>query len=122
MLLEPAGEKLKAHIVSENAPRFGNNSTMFFNASGLPIGVTLGENRTVVPPRKPVVIEAPPKGERPWFQVTFYEADDGQPRMFANTRWPHRNASRSYLFFYRAEKSGRISYQAVDESLVPNED
>lgn len=123
ILLEPAGNQFKPHLVSGQAPRFGNSSTMFFNATDHSIGASLGESRILIPPRKPVVAEAPPRGEQPWYQVAFYEPqEDGSPRVFSNTRWPYRNASRSYVFFYRSEPSGRISYQAVDETLQPAAD
>jgi len=118
ILLEPAGQTLKPHVVSGRAPRFGNDSTLFFNVTDVPIGVTLGKDKVLVPPRKPIIAEAPRRGESPWYQVTFYEPKDGQPAMIANTRWPHRNASRTYLFFYRSESSGRINYQAVDETVA----
>ncbi len=117
ILLEPAGQTFKPHVVSARAPGFGNDSTLFFNATEVTIGATLGSNKVLIPPRKPVIAEAPQRGEAPWFQVTFYESKDGKPAMIANTRWPHRNASRSYLFFYRSEPSGRISFQAVDETI-----
>ncbi len=117
ILLEPAGQTFKPHVVSSKIPGFGNDSTLFFNATDVPLGVILGSNKVLVPPRKPVIAEAPQRGEVPWYQVTFYEPKDGQPAMIANTRWPHRNASRNYLFFYRSEPSGRISFQAVDETI-----
>lgn len=118
ILLEPAGQTLKPHIISAASPRFGNDSTLFFNATDAPIGAELGTSKVLVPPRKPVIAEAPPRGEAPWYQVTFYEPKDGQAAMIANTRWPHRNASRGYLFFYRLAPSGRITYQAVDETIA----
>lgn len=117
ILLEPAGQTLKTHVVSAKSPRFGNDSTLFFNATDVPIGATLGKNKVLVPPRKPIIAEAPRRAEKPWYQVTFYEPKDGQPAMIANTRWPHRNASRGYIFFYRSAPSGRITFQAVDETI-----
>lgn len=117
ILLEPAGQTLKPHVVSAKSPGFGNDSTLFFNATEVPIGATLGSKKVLVTPHKPVIAEAPQRGEAPWYQVTFYESKDGKPAMIANTRWPHRNASRSYLFFYRSGPAGRISFQAVDETV-----
>lgn len=117
VLLEPVGQSLKPHIVSAKSPRFGNNTTLFFNATDVSIGATLGKNKVVIPPHKPVIAEAPPREEAPWYQVTFYESKDSQPVMFANTRWPHRNASRGYIFIYRSKPSGRITFQAVDETI-----
>ncbi|MBC7979720.1 MAG: hypothetical protein H7Y36_04060, partial [Armatimonadetes bacterium] len=53
VLLEPNGETFKTHLVRGKAPRFGNSATMFFIATDVPIGVTLGDNKVVVLPRKP---------------------------------------------------------------------
>ncbi len=123
ILLEPSGENFKAHVVIGKEPRFVNGSTLFFNATDIPIGATLGETKILIRPGDPILAEAPPKGERPWYQVSFYEPDvDGSPRIFTNTRWPYRNASRSYVFFFLVKDSERIAIQAVDESLVSPEE
>lgn len=122
ILLEPAGETFKTHIVSGKEPRFQNDSTLFFNATDMPLGATLGEKKIVIPPRRATIGEAPAKGERPWYQVTFYEPqENAQPRIFANTRWPHRVSSRCYIFLYRSELSGQIVYHGIDETLLKEE-
>jgi hypothetical protein len=114
VLLEPAEEGFKPHVVSGKAPRFGNGSTLFFNATDVPIGAILGASKILIPPRKPLIAEAPPKGEGSWYQVAIYQQkEDGPPRVFSNTRWPYRNSSRPYVFFYRSGPSGQIAYQAT---------
>ena len=72
----------------------------------------------LIKPRVAVFVKPPPRGDKPFYQVTFYQSDNSKARPFANTRWPHRDASRCYVFFYRSE-TGRLTYQAVDESLTP---
>jgi hypothetical protein len=91
---------------------------LFFNATETILGAALGANKVLIKPRVAVFAKAPPRGERPFYQVTFYQPDNSKARPFANTRWPHRDASRCYVFFYRSE-TGRLAYQAVDESLTP---
>jgi hypothetical protein len=118
ILLEPAGATYKVHLVNGRESRFGADSVLFFNASEVTLGATLGETKVLIKPRVAVFAKAPPRGEKPYYQVTFYQPDDGKARPFANTRWPHRDKSRCYIFFYRSQ-TGRLTYQAVDEELTP---
>lgn len=118
LLLEPAKEVYKVHVVDSRESRFGADSILFFNASDIILGAALGSNKVLIKPRVAVFAKPPPRGEKPFYQVTFYQPDNSKARPFANTRWPHREASRCYVFFYRSE-TGRLTYQAVDESLTP---
>jgi hypothetical protein len=118
ILLEPAGATYKIHVVNGKEPRFGADSVLFFNASETTLGGTLGATRVLIKPRVAVFAKAPPRGEKPYYQVTFYRPDEGKARPFANTRWPHRESGRCYVFFYR-NAVGRLTYQAVDEEIKP---
>lgn len=118
ILLEPAKELFKVHVVNSRESRFGADSLLFFNASDTTLGASLGESKILIKPRVGVFAKPPPRGDKPFYQVTFYQPDNSKARPFANTRWPHRDASRCYVFFYRSE-TGRLTYQAVDESLTP---
>ena len=118
ILLEPAGATYKVHLVNGAESRFGADSVLFFNASEVTLGATLGETKVLIKPRVAVFAKAPPRGEKPYYQVTFYEPDKGKARPFADTRWPHRDKGRCYIFFYRSQ-GGRLTYQAVDEELMP---
>jgi len=118
ILLEPAGATYKVHLVNSGESRFSADSMLFFNALEVTLGATLGETKVLIKPRVAVFAKAPPRGEKPYYQVTFYEPDKGKARPFADTRWPHRDKGRCYIFFYRSQ-GGRLTYQAVDEELAP---
>ena len=118
ILLEPAGATYKVHLVNGGESRFGADSVLFFNASEVLLGATLGETKVLIKPRVAVFAKAPQRGGKSYYQVTFYEPDKGKARPFANTRWPHRDKGRCYIFFYRSQ-GGRLIYQAVDEELTP---
>ncbi|MCX8495790.1 MAG: hypothetical protein ORN51_06360 [Akkermansiaceae bacterium] len=118
ILLEPAGETYKCHVVNGGESRFGADSVLFFNASESNLGASLGPSKVLIKPRVAVFAKAPPQGEKPYYQVTFFEPDKGKARPFADTRWPHRDKGRCYIFFYRSQ-NGRMTYQAVDEELAP---
>lgn len=118
ILLEPGKGVFKVHVVSGEEPRFGADCVLFFNASDTTLGAGLGGSKVLIKPRVAVFAKPPPRGDKPFYQVTFYQPENSRARPFANTRWPHRDASRCYVFLYRSE-NGRLTYQAVDESLVP---
>jgi hypothetical protein len=119
ILLEPAKDSYKVHVVNGRESRFSADSVLFFNASDITLGATLGASKVLIKPRVAVFAKAPPRGEKPYYQVTFYEPDDGKARPFANTRWSHQEGSRCYVFFYRSSAAGHLTYQAVDEDLRP---
>lgn len=118
LLLEPLDKTLKAHVINGREPRFAEDGLLFFNASDTVLGATLGGTKVLIKQRVAVFAKAPPRGDKPFYQVTFYQPDNTRARPFANTRWPHRDNSRCYVFFYR-NKTGRLTYQAIDESLAP---
>ena len=118
ILLEPAGATYKVHLVNGAESRFGADSVLFFNASEVILGATLGKTKVLIKPRVAVFANAPPRSDKSFYQVTFYEPDKGKARPFADTRWPHRDKGRCYIFFYRSQ-GGRLTYQAVDEELMP---
>ncbi len=118
ILLEPGKELFKVHVVNGREPRFGADCLLFFNASDTVLGASLGGTKLLIKPRVAVFAKAPVRGDKPFYQVTFYQPENSRARPFANTRWPHREASRCYIFFYRSD-TGRLTYQAVDESLTP---
>jgi len=117
ILLEPAAEIFNVHIVNGKEPRFSKDCLLFFNAVETSLIADLGGSKILLKPRVATFAKPPPRGEKPFYQVTFYRPDNNQPRAFANTRWPHRDvAMRSYVFFY-PNKSGRVTWHAVDERL-----
>jgi hypothetical protein len=118
LLLEPVKKTFKAHVIHARESRFGKGGLLFFNASDTVLGASLGASKVLIQQRVAVFAKAPPRGEKPYYQVTFYQPDNEKARPFANTRWPHRDSSRCYVFFYRSE-TGRLTYQAVDEHLAP---
>jgi hypothetical protein len=119
VLLEPAEGRFSPHLVRDSEPRFRGNSLLFFNATDVAIGASLGGEKFLIPPRKPTIASVPRMGDRPWYQVAFYEPQpQNQSRIITNTRWPHRESARSYIFFYRNGSSQRICHHSVDEILI----
>lgn len=118
LLLEPAGKKLQTHIIASRESRFVGDCTLFFNASQNPVVAVLGSEKTLIKPRTAVFAKAPKRREKPFYQATLYHSENGKVKPFFNSRWPHRDDVRCYVFIYR-NAEGRLTYQAVDERLMP---
>ncbi len=122
VLLEPADGKFTTHVVSGKLPGFGRGDTLFFNATDMSLGATLGEKKIIIPPRKPVAGGPPAEGSQSWYQVTFYQpVEGGGSRKFGDTRWSYRDHARAYVFFYPDGPFNGVSYHVVDEMLGDRE-
>jgi hypothetical protein len=119
VLLEPAGQTYQVHVVNRREARFGADCVLFFNTAGTVLGATLGSQKVLIKPRQMVFAKAPERGEKPYYQVTFYHPDGGKSRIFGNSRWPHRDHGRTYVFLYRSQPANRLTFEAVDEGLEP---
>lgn len=118
VLLEPAGETFNTHVVSGKMPGFGRGDTLFFNATDMSLGATLGTRKILVPPRKPIASGPSAQGRESWYQVTFYQpVEGGSVRKFGDTRWPYRDHARTYVFFYPDGPFNGVSYHVVDEMM-----
>lgn len=116
-LLQPEGERYNVMLIDKDSPGFRQDSIALYNAADAPIGFSAGGKRVLINPKKLAVVQPPPREEKPYYQLQLYEIRENEPKILTNTRWPHRNRSRLYLFFYRNETTGRIVWQAVDEII-----
>lgn len=118
ILLEPTGDTYKVHVVNGKEARFGADGLLLFNSTKSTIGAILGSEKIIIKPRVPVFAKPPQRDVKPYYQVAFYKQHEDGARLFANTRWPYRDSSRCYVFFYQ-NTAEYITYQAVDEELTP---
>lgn len=122
ILLEPAGKIFRTHVVNGKLPGFGRGDTLFFNATNFPLGATLGTRKITIPPRKPVAGGPSARGRDSWYQITFYQPDEGGGvRKFGDTRWPYRDHARAWVFFYPNGPFNGVSYHVVDEMMGDQE-
>ena len=119
LLLVPSKQTYVCHVVRLDDPGFKAGNVCFLNVSQIPVAGSLGPRKFVAKSGKPEIVAAPQKGELPYYQVQFYYKQGEQTRALADTRWPHDDRSRAYVFFFTNPKTGRLTYRAVDEDLPP---
>ena len=117
LLLVPAKDTYLCRAVRLDDPAFKAGHVCFFNVSRAQVAGTLGSRRFVTERGAPVIVPPPRRTDLPYYQVNFYYKRGDQTRPLADTRWPHDDRSRSYVFFYQNPKTGRVTYRAVDEII-----
>jgi hypothetical protein len=118
LLLIPNKSGYDCRAVRLDGSRFGSGDTLFYNAGNIPVGGVIGKKKFVVTPRRLKIINAPPVNKEPYYQVSFYTKIQEKVRIFSDTRWPHDDRSRSYVFFYVNPRTQRVTYRAVDEFVA----
>ena len=119
LLLTPSKGRYASRVVQLDNPDFKADRVCFFNASPIQVAGSLGSRKFLAKPGTPVIAAAPDQKDLPFYQVKFFYKHEGEVRHFADTRWPHDDRGRSYVFFFTHPKTKRISYRAVDEYLEP---
>ncbi len=119
LLLEPLeGKSFIPHVVTDRLQGFGADSTLFFNASSAQIGAVFGKQKTLIRPRRVEIVSAPPaQGDVPYYQVELYYPDNEKLKLFASSRWLHRDDGRNYVFIYQEKDTGRFVYQTFNETF-----
>lgn len=120
LLLEPSTDKtFITYLVNDQARGFGADATLFFNASSASIGAVMEKNKTLIRPRHVEIVPAPAvHGDVPYYQVEMYYPNNDSLKLFASSRWLHRNNGRNYVFIYQEKDTGRFDYQSFNETLA----
>lgn len=102
-------------LIRTDGLRFGASDLYLFNFTRIPVGGSLGSSSfTLAPGKSQVVTPAPPGGER-MYQARFFHEQEGQARLFSDTRWPLSSTARVYLFFISDPVRQTVSYISFRE-------
>lgn len=120
VLLLPAPEgRFRSIVLRTDQPGFRPGDNYLLNNSDRPIVGYIGTARfRLVPGEGRVVRPAGPTDEG-FHQVGFGIEEEAGTRSLSMTRWPVDSALRSYIFFFKNSRTGRIDYRAVDEFVPP---
>lgn len=118
LLLIPSKERYLCRVVALDDPAFRPGHVCFLNVSAVPVGGRLGSGEFVAQPGKPQLVAPPRRQDLPYYQMSLFYQQGEESRALADTRWPHDERCRSYVFIYPNPRSGRLTYRAVDEELA----
>jgi len=119
VLLEPQnGKTFIPYAISSRQQGFEADATLFFNATDVQVGAVFGKKRSLIRQRRVEIVAAPPRqGDLPYYPVELYHPEGDGLKLFASSRWLHREKGRNYVFIFREHASGRVDYQTFHEDL-----
>lgn len=102
-------------LIRTDGLRFAASDLYLFNHTRVAIGGNLGsKNFTLAPGKSDVFTPALPANER-MYQARFYHEQDGEPRLFSDTRWPLAVSARAYIYFVPDPQRQTIGYVSFRE-------
>ncbi len=111
------GEKngVRAHVIRADDPAFRDGNIMIFNLSNLQLAGDLGGEKIRFAPSSQTIFSPKRKDDLANYQVRFYHAMQGEPKLFAASLWPYFEEKRAFVFLYADSTSGSPTYRSIDE-------
>jgi hypothetical protein len=102
-------------LIRTDGLKFGASDLYLFNFTRVPVAGLLGSQRfTLQPGKSEVVRPVPPANER-MYQARFFHENEGEARIFSDTRWPLAATARVFVFFLPDAQLQTISYVSFRE-------
>jgi hypothetical protein len=115
ILLPDKNQTLRAIVVRADDPAFRPGQIMIMNLAPETLAADLGGEKLTFPPGARTIFRPQRKGDLANYQVRFYQAKDGQPKLFAASLWPFFDAKRAFVFLHVDPASGSPTYRSIDE-------
>ena len=108
-------ETLRTLVVRADDPAFRPGQIMILNLSGEPLAGDLGGEKLRFAPGSQTIFRPRRKDELANYQVRFYQAKQGKPKIFAASLWPYFDRKRAFVFLHTDPASGTPTYRSIDE-------
>lgn len=102
-------------LIRTDGLKFDVSDLYLFNFTGVAVGGSLGESKFVIESGKSQVVTPKPGVDGRMYQAQFYFQNEGQARMFNDTRWPMSLTARVYVFFVADPERQSITYVSFRE-------
>lgn len=109
------GDALRTLVVRADDPAFRPGHVMILNFADQPIAADLGGEKHRFDPGSRTIFRPRRKDDLANYQVRFYHAKNGKPKLFAANLWPHFDKKRAFVFLHSDPGTGSPSYRAIDE-------
>lgn len=108
-------DALRALVVRADDPAFRPGQVMILNLADQPLAADLGGEKLRFDPGSRTIFRPSRKDDLANYQVRFYHAKNGKPKLFAANLWPFFDKKRAFVFLHSDPVSGSPSYRAIDE-------
>lgn len=115
ILLPDKNQTLRAIVVRADDPAFRPGQIMIMNLAPESLAADLGGEKLTFQPGNRTIFRPQRKGDLANYQVRFYHAKEGKPKLFAASLWPYFDSKRAFVFLHVDPASGSPTYRSIDE-------
>ena len=115
ILLPDKNQTLRAIVVRADDPAFRPGQIMILNFATEILAADLGGEKLTFQPGSRTIFRPQRKNDLANYQVRFYQAKEGKPKLFAASLWPYFDAKRAFVFLYMDRAAGTPAYRSIDE-------
>jgi hypothetical protein len=115
ILLPDKNQTLRAIVVRADDPAFRPGQIMIMNLAPEILAADLGGEKLTFRPGSRTIFRPQRKNDLANYQVRFYQAKDGKPKVFAASLWPYFDSKRAFVFLYMDRAAGPPAYRSIDE-------
>lgn len=115
ILLPAEGDELRAITIRADDPTFRPGQIMILNLARETLAADLGGEKMTFTPGSRTIFRPQRRDELANYQVRFFQARDGKPRLFAANLWPYFDEKRAFVFLHTDPTTGSPSYRSIDE-------
>jgi hypothetical protein len=115
ILLPDKNQALRAIVLRADDPQFRPGQILIMNLAPEPLAADLGGEKLTFTPGSQTIFRPQRKNDLANYQVRFYQAKEGKPKLFAASLWPYFDAKRAFVFLYVDPTTGSPTYRSIDE-------
>jgi hypothetical protein len=115
ILLPDKDQTLRAIVVRADDPAFRPGQIMILNLAQEILAADLGGEKLSFAPGSQTIFRPQRKNNLANYQVRFYQAKEGKPKLFAASLWPYFDAKRAFVFLHIDRASGSPTFRSIDE-------
>jgi hypothetical protein len=115
ILLPDKDRTLRAIVVRADDPAFRPGQILIMNLAPETLAADLGGEKLAFPPGSQTIFRPQRKNDLANYQVRFYQAKEGKPKLFAASLWPYFDAKRAFVFLHIDQASGSPTFRSIDE-------
>jgi hypothetical protein len=115
IVLPDKNQTLRAIVVRADDPAFRPGQIMIINLAPESLAADLGGEKLTFSPGSRTIFRPQRKNDLANYQVRFYQAKEGKPKLFAASLWPYFDSKRAFVFLHIDPASGSPTFRSIDE-------
>lgn len=110
-----AADSLVTIVVRADDPAFRPGQVMILNLARETLAAELADEKFRFEPGSQTIYRPRRNDDLANYQVRFFHAKAGKPKLFAANLWPHFTNKRAFVFLHTDAATGSPTYRSIDE-------